>query len=321
MRTSFRLFVAALFAATGWAASASKLELRGKVSYSAARFRTLRVAIYRVESPFTASTLTDPGGEFRFHGLLPGSYTVSVLRRGLGEVRRSVVISPALADKKGIVRMEITFSPAEAALNSNGGTVSKTRLKVPLKAARKYIDAEQRLSKSDVKGALKSLEEAVKIAPLYTAAWNFQGVLAYQGGDLLKAESLFRKALEIEPESFEPTVNLGGILLARGRPREALQYNEKAVQLRPKDALGQGQLGMNYFSLGRLEEAQQHLEQVKEADPAHFTRPQLYLSRIYERRGDAPAAARELEDLLARHPDSPEHDLLQRRLERLQESH
>ena len=319
MRTAFRLLIlATLMLAPAWADAGGKLELRGKVRYGNARYRTLRVALYRVESPYTAATLTDPGGQFRFRDLEPGSYTVSVIRRGLGEVRRSVVVTPALADKKGVVRTEIPFSPAEAALTGTGATVSKTQLTVPLKASSKYAEAERRLNKRDIKGAQALLEEAVKVAPQFTSAWNFLGVLAYQSRDLVSAEQHFRHALEIEREAFEPTVNLGGVLLALNRLDEALVWNSKAVELRSRDPLANGQLGMTYYELRKFAEAERHLESAKRADPAHFTQPQLYLAGIHERRGNHAAAAREIQDLLARRPDTPQADQLRRRLRRLQ---
>ena len=309
------LFVVLLPAAQ--AVSETRLELRGKVHYTAARFRFLRVAIYHVESPFTATTLTDPGGEFHFRGLAAGTYTVSVVRRGLGEIRRSVVVTPALADKKGIVRAEIEFSPAEAIQSKSVSTVSRNQLTVPHRAILKYAEAEQKLSRHDVAGARKVLLEAVKAAPQYTAAWNFLGVLSYQEGDLPKAEEYFRHAVSLERDSFEPNVNLGGVLLAQRRIKEAFPINQKAVELRPKDALANSQIGMNYYYQGQYEQAVGYLETAQAADPSHFSMPQLFLSRIYERRGDKAAAANELEALLALRPDTPQAEQWKRRLRRL----
>jgi tetratricopeptide (TPR) repeat protein len=307
----------ALLASIAFGAS-GKLELRGRVTDSAVRFRALRVTLFRIESPFTEWTLTDPAGEFRFHNLDPGNYTVSIMRRGLGEIRRSVVVTPALADKKGIVRVRIPFSPADAALSRSGSLVSKQQLAVPDKARAKYIEAERKLAKHDTAGAIGNLEEAIRIAPRYMAAWNYLGVLAFQARDLNQAEQYFRKAREIEPAGFEPTVNLGGLLLALGRPQEALALNLKALETRPRDPLANSQTGRAYFFLGQLEEAEQYLTKAKTLDPAHYSQPQLYLAEIYRRRGDREGAARELEDLLARRPDGPQAENIRRRLSRLQ---
>src|SRR5437588_7211370 len=161
-----RILMAALLAtSSAFGAKEGKLELRGKINYGAARFRFLRVTIFSIESNFTSATLTDPGGEFRFRDLSPGSYSLAVTRRGLGEIRRSVVITPSLADKKGVVHIDIPFSPAEAALSRTAGLISKQQLAVPDKARNKYAEAQRLLGKHDAAGAVRLFEEALAIAP------------------------------------------------------------------------------------------------------------------------------------------------------------
>jgi Tfp pilus assembly protein PilF len=238
----------------------------------------------------------------------------------LGEIRRSVVVTPGLADKKGVVRANIEFSPAEAIQNKSVATVSRNQLTVPYRAMLKYAEAEKKLNRHDTAGARKVLLEAVKIAPQYTAAWNYLGVLSYQERDLATAEQHFRHALSVEKDSYEPNVNLGGVLLAKRQVKEALVFNQKAVELRPKDALSNSQIGMNYFFLNQMDLAAEYLEKAKTADPSHSSMPQVYLSRIYERRGDREAAAREIEELLTLRPGTPQAEQWKRRLARLQAS-
>jgi tetratricopeptide (TPR) repeat protein len=105
-------------------------------------------------------------------------------------------------------------------------------------------------------------------------------------------------------------VNLGGLLLATGRLQEALTYNEKAVAQRPKDPLANAQAGITYFELGDVDRAEPALTAAERADPAHFTRPQLFLAKIHLRRGEREEARRELEDCLARHPDDGDAERL-----------
>jgi tetratricopeptide (TPR) repeat protein len=135
-------------------------------------------------------------------------------------------------------------------------------------------------------------------------AWNYLGTIAYTTRRYADAESYFRKALEKDPDSYSPLVNLGGALLALDRTEESLEVNRKAVRAKPDDPLAQSQLGMSYYYLGRYEEAESHLKQAKSLDAGHFTLPQILLASIYERRRDPEAAIRELEDFLKRHPDS-----------------
>jgi Tfp pilus assembly protein PilF len=302
----------------------NKLELRGRVTGLGhvialrGRLRFQKVMLYSVETPFIASTFTDPGGGFRFHDLPPGNYVVALIRRQLGEVRRTVVVSSGLADRKGVVHMTIYYTAAEAAADASQATVSKEALTVPNRAWNKYQDALKHLEKRETDKARRSLEEAVKIAPQFVAAWNSLGVIAYQTHDLSQAEKDFREALAVEPDAFEPTVNLGGVLLSQGRTEEALPYNQKAVAEHPNNALANAQLGMNYYQLGNYEKAEPALVRVQRHDPSHFSQPQLYLARIYARRGENRRAARELRDFLRRHPDDPNAGQLQQRVAELE---
>jgi tetratricopeptide (TPR) repeat protein len=296
------------------------LELRGKIVDGARRARPLRITVYGLESTYTESTLTDPGGEFRFHKLNPGPYSISMMRGGLGEVRRTVEVTASLADKKGVVRVTLPFSPAEAAASGNGALVSRNQLAIPSKARRKYEEARQRMAKHDSDGARLKFEEAVQISPEFSAAWNALGVLDYQHADYKSAEEHFRQAVEAEPASYEPQVNLGGVLLNLNRPEDALAFNQRAAEMRPKDALANAQLGMNYFALGRADNAERYLKAAEQIDPAHFSQPQWFLAAIYMRRGDRAAAARELRDLMQRHPDGFVANRARRALARIEEA-
>jgi tetratricopeptide (TPR) repeat protein len=227
-------------------------------------------------------------------------------------------VTASLADKKKVVRIRIPFSPAEAVKGGTGGVVSAQQLAVPRKAQNKFRDAQNRLSRRDIEGAVRFLEEAVEMAPHFASAWNSLGVIAYQTRDWSKAEQHFRRALEAEPEAFEPTVNLGGVLLSLGKLEEALGYNRKGVEKRPSEALANAQLGMTYFQMGKLDLAEEHLLTAKRADPSHFSQPQLFLAEIYARRGRRDAAIRELEDMLARNPDGPLAERLRQGVRRMQ---
>ena len=282
----------------------TSLELLGKITGTGS-LRSLRVNLFGVETPYVESADVSRGGEFRFHSLTPGNYTVVVARKGLGEVRRTVAVSSAVADPSGVVHATIPYTSAEAAANPNGGVVSVHQLSIPGNASAKYADAQRRLAVHDPDGAVRILQEAVAIAPQFSTAWNALGVIAFQMGEDHRAEALFRRALAAEPGAFEPLVNLGGALLKEKDAAGALPFNQRAVQDRPEDALANAQLGMTYFKLDRFDQAEPYLLAAKRLDPANFTQPQLFLADIYARRGDRSAAIQELQDLLAIRPDGP----------------
>jgi tetratricopeptide (TPR) repeat protein len=278
------------------------------------------VALFGATTPFHTDTLADSRGHFRIRGLEAGEYTVAVFIPGRGEARRTVEIGPSTADRKGRVGITINVEDSRAlspeALRGTE-TVSTRELAIPESARHEYAEAQKDLARRDTTAAIDHLEKAVEIAPQLAAAWNNLGTIAYQSRDFAHAESYFRKSLDQDPGSFEPLVNLGGVLLTVGKLDEALKYNQYAVLRRPNDALANAQLGMSYFALGNLDVAVKYLETAKRIDPAHFSYPQLTLAEIHLRRNERAAAAEEFRDFLKRHPDAPVAASIRAALEKL----
>ncbi len=293
-----------------WGA-ADKLELKGKVT--GARSGYFGVTLFGLESRYQQTMAVYPGEEFRFKPLDAGRYTLEVRRRGIGSVRRTVVVSPSLADEKGVVRVDVPYVPSQAALEGKGMLVSRQQLSVPDKAWAKFQEARRALSHQQTERAEAAFMKAVEYFPKFSAAWNSLGVMAYHDRDYALAEEYFRKAAEADPSSFEAAVNLGGVLFNRGKLPESLIYCRKAQAGRPQDPLANGQLGLVYFAMGDYEQAEKYLLETERVDPANFVLPQLYLARIYAARGDQQSARREVEDYVKRNPDEIMAQSLRRR--------
>jgi tetratricopeptide (TPR) repeat protein len=279
-------------------------EIRGNIAPGS----PASVSLFGATTPFHAETVAGQDGAFRFRGLLPGQYTVAIFVTGRGEIRQTVEVGPGTADSKG--RLFVTIRAEDSHLVSGevlevSSKVSTRELSIPGNARREYAEAEKRLAHRDAAAAVTHLEKAVHIAPQFTAAWNTLGTIAYQTGQYARAEEYFRQALQQNPASYEPLVNLGGALLSGGKADDALPYNRDAVRSRPNDALSNVQLGMNYTMLGNLDLGQKYLGIGKRIDPGHFSYPQLTLAHIHLQRNERAAAAEELRDFLERHPGSP----------------
>lgn len=262
------------------------------------------VSLHGAATPFAASSLTSDHGAFRFARLAAGQYTVAAFVPGYGEKRITIDVGPSTADPRG--RFEFKMRLDDAALPQAHATVSAADLAIPDRARKQYVEANKRLGKHDVKGAVEHLERAVELAPGFTAAWNHLGTIAYQTRRYADAERYFRKALTTDPAAYEPLVNLGGVLLTLDKIDEAYQYNLYAALKHPADALANSQLGMNYFGLGKMELAEKYLLEARRLDPAHFSHPQLLAAEIYLRREEYGKAADQLDDFLHHHPDWPE---------------
>jgi tetratricopeptide (TPR) repeat protein len=295
-----------------WAADAV-FDLAGRIHPE----ERAAVTLFGDTFPFTASTLSEADGRFRFQKLRPGPYTISVFMPDRGEARQTIEVGPSMtpgmtpnpAGAHARVSLDITFKESDFVLSDalrRRHSVSTAQLAIPAKAQRDYEQAHNRLARHDPDAAIRLLTEAVALAPQFAQAWNELGTMAYQTQKYARAEECFRESLKQDPQAFEPLVNLGGVLVTVHRADEAWQYNAKAVALRPNDALAHSQLGMNNFQLGDLDLSVQHLERARAIDPAHFSHPQLLLAEIYLRRGEKSAAADVLEEFLRYHPDWPQ---------------
>jgi tetratricopeptide (TPR) repeat protein len=283
----------------------SRYELRGRL-LPATR---ASVWLHGAAAPFEDSTLAGEDGRFRFRGVVAGTYTLGVFVPARGEMRRTIEVGPTQADAKSRIDLTVELRDSEFESRDSlrrGALVSAQELAIPVRAHSEYDEAERRLARRDVEGAVAHFERAVGIAPQFADAWNHLGTIAYQAHDYTRAENCFRKALDADPHSFQPLVNLGGVSINLGKFQESLEYNLYAALSRPNDALANSQLGMSYFYLDKLDLAHKYLTAAKRLDPAHFSHPQLILAEIALRRQDPAAAKAEMEEFLRYHPDAPE---------------
>jgi tetratricopeptide (TPR) repeat protein len=276
------------------------------------------VSLFGATMPFRDAVISDASGKFAFHKLEAGAYTLAVFIPQKGEARQTVEIGPGTADERHRVILNVQFKDSDfvfAEPTRRRHSISARQLSVPDRALRDYQDAQKALGRHDADAAVKNLEHAVEIAPQFSAAWNELGTIAYQTGKFDRAEQCFRQSLDQDPEAYEPLVNLGGVLVTLQRTDESLDYNIRAVLVRPQDALANSQLGQSYFQANNYDLALKYLERARQLDPAHFSHPQLVMAEIYLRRGERPAAADVLEDFLKHHPDWPKAETMRKSIE------
>src|SRR5262245_27376408 len=119
----------------GWPAlallAAATYDVEGRITPPAAASVVLHGAV----SPFTASTLADAGGRFRFRRVDAATYTLSVFVPSQGEVRRTIEIGPGTADKNGRVSVNVALEDARL-VSDNVHRVSAKQLAVPDNARR-----------------------------------------------------------------------------------------------------------------------------------------------------------------------------------------
>ncbi|HSL81897.1 MAG TPA: tetratricopeptide repeat protein, partial [Thermoanaerobaculia bacterium] len=136
-------------------------------------------------------------------------------------------------------------------------------------------------------------------------------------GRLDEAESALRRVLSASPESPSARAVLGQIALSRGEHELAVEYLESALQAVPQATRLHYPLALAYRGMGRMEEAQEHLELrgeigVRPPDPLideleelkTGERVHILRGRTAFRFGDFEAAAREFRKAVEESPDS-----------------
>lgn len=111
-----------------------------------------------------------------------------------------------------------------------------------------------------------------------------------------KSEAAFRKAQELNPNDADSYAGLGSITLARHDFAEALAYGQRARALNPFKASALGVIADAFTELGRYEEAQAAVQEMRDLRPGLTT----YTRASYQRelRGDLATAATLMEQAM-----------------------
>jgi len=140
-------------------------------------------------------------------------------------------------------------------------------------------------------------ESAVEVSPDSTGAWNSLGVQRLAAGDFDGALAAYRRALDLDPRSWNAAFNLGTAHLARGRERgdaallrEAERWLQHSLALRPDATRSEWYLAETRFEMGRRDEAQAAFERLGGGSARLYEMTRYPLARIALARGDAAAA-------------------------------
>lgn len=137
------------------------------------------------------------------------------------------------------------YAQAEKALRRSITLFKKDSKRVRSAAVRSAsVEMGQLLrEKGDLKKASFWYRRALRADPKYGDAYIFLGDIAFKGGLLKQAEAYYRKAIR-HPDSCvdEAYFNLGGVLVAERRYREAIKCYRKALKINPKYGIAKKRL-------------------------------------------------------------------------------
>ncbi len=156
--------------------------------------------------------------------------------------------------------------------------------------------------------------ESLSIEP-HPAIYNDLGFVLERQGLSFEAIDMYRKSLEMDPESASAHYNLAASL-ARSEDFAEAEVHFRAVVASEPSSLAYSGLGFVLWRQNRMDEAVASLQAAIEADPENASAYNS-LAAVQQQQGDLDAAASTYRRLLSNQPSAEAHEALAGVLERL----
>jgi eukaryotic-like serine/threonine-protein kinase len=213
-------------------------------------------------------------------------------RRARGDAEQAIALDPHSAAgylSLASVRLEwdLDWEGAEAALNKAAALEPGSSDLLSLRAS-----LEEMLGRLDE--GIELRKQAMAVDPLCSSCYVFLGDDFYQAGQYDEANRILQKALELDSQQGFVHFGLGKILLARGRPQEALVE----MQLEASEWLKLTGEAYAYHSLGRHQASEAAL---RELIARHGDTAAYQVAEVYAYRGEVDKALEWLDRAYQQH--------------------
>jgi len=252
-------------------------------------------------------------GRYRFFSVANGDYELAI-ESGGSEVAR---IQFELREKASTeIRRDIELEWRE---NKVGLSDAKPQAAQILEIYARGQENVGEFEKAQNAGAAKDYSTAVGLLrkivtadPKDFEAWTELGTVLFKKGDLADAGKSFNQALQLKPAYPLALLNLGKLRLAQKNNEAAVETLLRLVEVQPQIAEAQFCLGEAYLQIKLGSKAVVHLNEAIKLDPIAMADAHLRLAALYNAAGYKDRAAAEYEIFLAKRPDSPDKEKLQK---------
>jgi tetratricopeptide (TPR) repeat protein len=126
------------------------------------------------------------------------------------------------------------------------------------------------MNAGDARAALAELRKAVELNPQLPVANGMLGRALLRNGEHAAAHRAFLRELEVNPDDFDTNLQVGELKKRDQQFDEARIYIERALRMRPGDAMAQFAMAGVLVSKGENERARELLEAVVAAQPKYI---------------------------------------------------
>lgn len=159
------------------------------------------------------------------------------------------------------------------------------------------------------------LVQALKFRPTWISALNALATVCDGMQEYAQSDSLYERAIELEPDNSLLLNNFGYSLSVRGiRLDEALGMAQRAIEQQPENGAYLDTIGWIYFKLGDYEQACEYVLKALKIRPDHVE-VMGHLGEVYEKMGQREEAIRVFNDALTLDPENSEIQELLDKLE------
>jgi Tfp pilus assembly protein PilF len=120
----------------------------------------------------------------------------------------------------------------------------------------------------DIRQALLSFQEALRIKPDYADAWYNAGVTFGRLEDYPRAIASYQESLRLDPDNADGWVNRGAAHQNLGQHSQAIACYESALRLRPADVIALRNLVVVHALQGNLDKTLDAYRRLRAVDPA-----------------------------------------------------
>ena len=227
------------------------------------------------------TVVTEEGGSFHFRDLPPGSYDVFAEESG-GYAYSHLTVS--LDKGSQVLRLDLK-SPSSIRVSSPGNIVTVHRLRIPAKARAAFEEGSRHLHSLQPAESLPYFRKAIRMYPDFYEAYHAVGVADLNLARFAEAAEALQKAIDLSVGQYLlSNFSLGVVLWQDKKLPQAETVLRKALEMDPTYATGHLYLSAVLFDQDRLQDAEKSARAAVLRDPELAT-PYLVLARIYARWG------------------------------------
>lgn len=281
------------------------------------RINSVRVELHSVEGGSAGTVFTSGNGNFQFTDVQPGRYQVVVEDSGYQTASQQVDVTGGPVSG---ISLELYANPVASGVTAGKQTVSARELSIPRNARDDMAKGLALLNgKSDYKGSIKRFERAIQEYPDYYEAYAQMGVAYLHLGNTASAEQSLRQSVDLSQEHYVDALYWLAMLLSNAqRFADAEPTARKAVELDPNSWQSNSELARALLGLNRSEEAEKSgmvAVKLRPDDPNLY----LLLANIHGQLQDDAALLDNLNNYLRIAPSGPFADQVRKQREQVQQ--